>query len=101
MFALRLQSHEVNYIDHPDFKIGQMFPHDGNRSESFQRWHVATAGHDHVGSSVLVVTGPLPDTDAFRAMRDGSFHCQPLWRWMFARDDDVDIMAAAQAMVHD
>ncbi len=52
------------------------------------------------GANVLVVAGPLPDADSLGAVLDGGIHRQPLRRRVFARDHDVDIMAAAQAVVH-
>ena len=50
VFALRLQLHQIHDIDHSYFQVGQMLAHDGDGGERFQRRHVATAGHDHVGS---------------------------------------------------
>ena len=77
-----------------------MLAHDGDGGERLQRGHVAAAGHDHVGRNALVVAGPLPDADALGAVLDGGVHRQPLRRRVFARDHDVDVMAAAQAVVH-
>ena len=96
----RLQLHEVDDVDHPDFQIGQMLAHDGDGGERLQRGHVATAGHDHVGRDALVVAGPLPDANALSAMLGGGVHRQPLRRRVFACDHDVDIVPAAQAVVH-
>ena len=100
VLGLRLQLHQIDDVDHPDFQVGQMLAQDGDGSERLQRGHVATAGHDHVGLDALVVAGPLPDADALGAMLDGGVHRQPLRRRVFARDHDIDVMAAAQAMVH-
>ena len=100
MLGLRLQLHEVDDVDHPDFQLGQMLAQDGDGGERLQRGHVAAAGHDHVGRDVLVVAGPLPDADALGAVLDGGVHRQPLRRRVFARDHDVDVMAAAQAVIH-
>src|SRR5439155_25741080 len=87
-------------VVHQDCQVGQVHTHDGNGGERLERGHVATAGHDHVGGNALVVAGPLPDADALGAVLDGAVHRQPLRRRMFACDHDVDVMAAAQAMVH-
>ena len=100
VLALRLQLHEVDDVDHPDLQLGQMLAHDGDGGERLQRGHVAAAGHDHVGRDALVVAGPLPDADALGAVLDGGVHRQPLRRRVLARDHDVDVMAAAQAVVH-
>ena len=96
----RLQLHEIDDVDHPDLQIGQMLAQDGDGGERFQRRHVAAAGHDHVGLTALVIARPMPDADALGAVLDGGVHCQPLRRRVFAGDHDVDIVAAAQAMVH-
>ena len=63
VLGLRLQLHEVDDIDHSDFQLGQMLAQNGDGGERFQRGHVATAGHDHIGCNTLVVAGPLPDAD--------------------------------------
>jgi hypothetical protein len=100
VFGLRLQLHEVDDVDHLDFQVGQMLAHYGDGGERLQRGHVATAGHDHVGCNVLVVTGLRPNADALGAVLEGGVHRQPLRRRVFASDHDVDVMAVAQAVVH-
>ena len=100
VLGVRLQPHEVDDVDDADLEVGQMRPHDRDGGERLQRRHVAAAGHDHVGRHALVVAGPLPDADALDAVLDGRVHRQPLRRRVFARDHDVDVVAAAQAVVH-
>src|SRR5450830_903978 len=78
-----------------------MLAHDGDGGERLQRGHVATPDHDHVRGSALVVAGPLPDADTLSAVFNGLFHRQSLGCLIFSRDYDVDIMAAAQAMIPD
>jgi hypothetical protein len=51
------------------------------------------------GFRALIVAGPIPNADAERAMLDRRVHIQPLRRRLFARDDDVDVIAAAQTMI--
>jgi len=100
VLGLRLQLHEVDDVDHADFQLRQMAAHNRDGGERFERGHVAAAGHDHVGCNALVVARPLPDADALGAVLDGGVHRQPLRRRMFARDYDVDVMPAAQTMIH-
>ena len=76
-----------------------MFAKNGNGGQNLQRRRVAAAGHHHVRLGALVVAGPLPDADAFRAMHDGGIHGQPLRQGMFAGHHHVDVMPAAQAMI--
>ena len=71
-----------------------------HRGQRLQRRHVAGAGHDDIGLTATVVAGPLPDADPRGAVLDGLVHRQPLRRWVLARDHDVDVVAAAQAVVH-
>ena len=60
---------------------------------------VAAARHDHVGFGALVVAGPIPDSEALRAVRDRRLHVQILQVDLLVRDDHVDVVDAAQAMV--
>ena len=62
---------------------------------------VSNAENNHnLDIDSLVVAGPLPDTDTFAAVLDGGVHRQPLRRRVLARHHHVDVMAAAQAVVH-
>ncbi len=70
--------------------------HDGG--QGFHGGHVAAAGHHHFGTA-FVVRGPLPDAQPGGAMRDGLVHGEPLRRRLLAGDDQVDVVAAAQAVV--
>ena len=101
MLALRLQLHQIDDIDHPDFQIGQMLAQNGNGGQNLQRGRVAAAGHHHVRLGVLVVAGPLPDANSFRAMHDCGVHGQPLREGVFAGHHHVDVMPAAQAVIKD
>src|SRR5438270_649027 len=47
----------------------------------------------------LIVAGPGPDADTGGAVFDGGIHIQPLWGGLLAADDQIDVVAAAQAMV--
>jgi len=79
VLALRLQFHQIDNIDHPDFQVGQMLAKNGNGGQNFQRGRVAAAGHDDIRfGGVLVVAGPLPDANPFGAMHHGGVHVQPL-----------------------
>jgi len=51
--------------------------------------------------AALVVAGPLPDTDSFGAWIACGIHVQPLRQRMLAGHHDVDVVAAAQAMIED
>ena len=72
-----------------------------DRSQGFQGGHVATACHHHVGLAAAVAAGPLPDPEPCGAVLDRFVHRQPQRSRLFAGDDDVDVVAAAQAVVGD
>ena len=101
VLGLRLQLHQINDINHPDFQIGQMFAKDGNGSQDLQRGRVSATGHHHVGLALLIVAGPLPDADSFRAMHHSGVHGQPLREGVFACHHDIHVVTAAQAVVED
>ena len=83
------------------FNAGKMLAKEIHGGQRFQRRHVAAAGHHDVRFASLVVAGPFPDADARRAMFDRLVHRQPLRSRLFAGDDDVDIVAAAQTVIGD
>ena len=102
MFGLRLQGHQVNHVDDTNANVGHVFAQQHHRRQRLQRGHVASASHHNVGLLVagrIFVAGPGPHTGAGRAVAHGSVHVQPLPRRLLAGHDDVDIVAAAQAMV--
>ena len=99
MLAGGLQPHQIDDVDDPDFQLGQMLAQDGNRRQNLQRRRVAAARHHHVRLAALIVAGPLPDAEAFRAMHDGGIHAQPLRQRVFAGHHHVDVIPAAQAMI--
>ena len=68
--------------------------------QRLQRRHIAGAGHHHIGIAGIVA-GPMPDAGAGGAMADGRIHVQPLPLRLLAGDDQIDVVAAAQAMIGD
>src|SRR4029453_11971316 len=48
---------------------------------------------------VDVVAGPLPYADPAYAMEIGINRVQPVWSCLFARDDDVHVVAGPKAVV--
>ena len=99
MLRLRLEAHEVDDVDDPDLQVGQVLAQDVHRGQRLERRDVAGAGHDDVRLDALVVAGEVPDADAARAVQDGLVHRQPVGRRLLAGHDDVDVVAAAQAVV--
>jgi hypothetical protein len=78
LLALRLQLHQIVDIDHPDLQIGQMLAKDGNGRQDLQRRRVSSTGQYHDRLGALIVAGPLPDANSFRARHGRHVHGQPL-----------------------
>ena len=97
----RLQLHQVHDVDDADLQLRRVLTQQFDRGQRLQRGHVATARHHHVRLTVAVVAGPFPDAEAGRAMLDRLIHRQPLRRRLLPGDHDVDVVAAAQAVVGD
>ena len=81
------------------FSSGKCLPQQLDGGQGLQRRHVAAARHHHVRLAALIVARPLPDADAGGAVLDGGVHVEPLRRGLLAGDDDVHVVAAAQAVV--
>lgn len=71
------------------------------RRERLQRRHVATAGQHDVRLAALIVARPFPNANTRRALFDRRVQIEPLRRRLLAGDNDVDIVAAAQAVISD
>ncbi len=79
-----------------------MLAEDGHGGQNLERGRIPAAGHHHVRlDGVLVVAGPLPDADAFRAVHHRGVHGQPLREGVFTCNHHVDVMPAAQAVIED
>ena len=60
-----------------------------------------TAGcHDDVGLLVLVVTCPFPDADALCAVGNSLLHGEVLEMLLLVGNNYVDVVLAAEAVVH-
>jgi hypothetical protein len=99
VLARRLQSHQVYDIDDADLQFGGMMPDQLDGGKGFQRRHVAAARHHHVGLLAAVVARPFPDSQSGLAVLDRLVHRQPLRRRLLASDNDVDVVAAPQAVI--
>ena len=99
VLLLALETHQVNDVDNADAQFGERAAQDGDGGQSLKRRRVAAAGHDDVRLLTLVGGCPLPDADALSAVLYGLLHSQPLWTRMFGGDDDVHVVAGADAVV--
>ena len=101
MLCAGLQFHQIDYVDHSNLKLWQMLAQDGDRGQDFERRRIPATAHDHVRLPALVITRPLPDADALRAMHRRGIHGEPLRKGVFAGYHDIDVIPAAQAVIED
>src|SRR5665647_298327 len=98
VFALGLQAHEVDHVDHAHLEVWEVPTQQSGGRQRLEGGYIAAASQYDVGFAALVVTGELPDADAPRAVQDRLIHGQPLRHRRLAGDDDVHVVAAAQAV---
>ena len=101
MLALGLQAHQVDDVHDPHLQLGQALAQDRGRGERLERRHVTAAAEHDVGLVALVGRRPVPDPETTRAVRDRVLDREVGERGLLARDDDVDVVPAAQAVVGD
>src|SRR5512133_309238 len=99
VLTLWLQFHQIDNIDDADLQRRKMLAEEIYGSQRFQRWYVSATRHHDVWFCSFIIARPFPDSDASRAMFDRLVHRQPLRGRLFAGDHDVDIVAAAQAVI--
>ena len=81
------------------FRSGNSVRSNCRGSQCFLSRDIARASHHHIGFLPLVVTRLAPDTNALRAVCDGSVHIHVLKVELLVADDHVDIVLATQTMV--
>src|SRR5579864_5883208 len=99
VFGAWLQLEQVHYIDESDFQVRESFPKECRRGQSFLGGDIPRGSKNNIGFLAFVVTGPIPDTDTFCAVRNGSINIQVLQMALFVRDNDVDVVFRSQTMI--
>jgi len=61
--------------------------------------NIAARCHDNIGVFALVVTGPVPDSDALRAMLNRIFQVEVLYMVLLVGNDDVDVVDAPETVI--
>ncbi|MNO45908.1 hypothetical protein D3C76_361860 [compost metagenome] len=98
MLVRRLQHHQVHDVDHPNSQVRHVLAQQGDGGQRFQGRHITSAGHYHI--RILVIAArPVPSTDTLLAVPNGCIDIQPLPFQLFASDDDIDVIAASEAVV--
>src|SRR5215469_375451 len=99
MFRAWLQLEQINDIDKSDPEVREAFPEECGRSQSFLGSDVAGCGKDDIEFLTFIITGPIPDANAFCAVGNCGIHVEILQMLLFVRDNDVDIVFGSQAMI--
>ena len=100
MLRARLQHHQVHHVDDTDTDVGHIGVQERDSSQCLERRYIARASHDHVGITGII-TGPMPNARASGAVANRRIHLEPLPLRLFAGDDDVHIVKAAQTVIRD
>ena len=101
MLVGALQAHQVDDVDDAHLQLGQVLAQQRRGGQHLERRDVAGAAQHDVGLDAGVAAGPVPRADPARAVQDRVVHRQPVQRGLLAGHHDVDVVAAAQAVVHD
>ena len=99
MLPLGLQLHQSTTLTTRTLSSGSSSRQDGYGSQRFERRCLAAARHNNVRLCALIVGRPLPDADALGAVLHSLLHGQPLRTRMLGSHDDVDIVAALDAVI--
>src|SRR5258705_9275799 len=99
VLALRLKSHQIHSVDDANLQIGKALAQDVDSGKGLERRNVSGTGHYDIGFSSLIRAGPVPDTNSLCTMVAGRLHVEILQRRLFPRNDYIDVVAAAQAVI--
>src|SRR6185436_288033 len=102
------ERHQVDDVYYTDPQIRNQPSEPPGGRNRFERWGIAGTSQHDVGigiglrpRAVSFISCPVPDRcTAFRVL-DRLWHRQPLELWLLVDDDEVDVIAAAEAVVGD
>jgi hypothetical protein len=100
MLARREQFHQIHDVDHADVQRRCIRAQPRRGCEHLECRHVA-GGREHDIGLAVVVARPLPDRRAARAVLRRGREVEPLQLGLLVDDDEVDVVATAQAVVGD
>src|ERR1700690_1056511 len=99
MFRLWLEREKIDDIDKAKLKVRKMLIQNGGRCQGLRCRDITSTGKHHIRFAFHICACPVPDPNALGTMQNGLFHGQVLEVRLFIRDDDVDVVSAAQTMV--
>ena len=101
MDVLGLQGHEIDHVDDAHAHFRHVFAQEVGGRKRFQGRNVSRTRQHDVRLDVGIVARPRPNAEPFGTMRDRRIHIEPLRFAMLSRYDHVDVVLAAQAVIHD
>mgnify|MGYP003335490321 CR=1 FL=1 len=99
MHVRGFEAHQVDHVDDADAQAGDGLLQEVDGGHGFEGRNVAGAGHHDVGFAPLVVAGPRPDADTFRAVVNCLIHVHVLEVALFVAHDDVNVVFALQTVI--
>src|SRR5262249_4047835 len=85
-------------VHHANAKVRLVLAEKRNGCKGLERRDVTGTSHDYVGRAI-VVAGPLPYAESRGAVQNRRVDLKPIRRWLLSRDDEVDVVAAAEAVI--
>ncbi len=89
----------VDDVDDADGEVGQVAAQQLGGGQDLLGGDVTGAGEDDVRFAAVLGAGPFPDAGAACAVGAGLVHGEPVEAGLFAGDDHVDVVAAAQDVI--
>src|ERR1035438_781035 len=99
VFSAWLQLEQVNNVDKSDFQVRKPFSEQGSGGQCFLGGDITRCSKDNIRFLTIIITGPIPDTDALCAVGNSGINIQVLQVALFVRDNDVDVIFRSQAMI--
>ena len=99
MLIMRLQLHQVDYIDETDLDLRHIVTKDGNCCQRFLGRSITAASQYNIRLLTLIVACPIPDTDTLGTMLNSLLHGQPLMAGMLGCNDNVYIVLASDTVI--
>ena len=102
MVVRRVERHQVDDVDDPHAQLRDVLAQQRGRGQRLHGRDVAGAGQHDVGLVAAGLgAGPVPDRGAARAVVARRVDVEALQLRLLVDDDEVDVVAAAQAVVGD
>src|ERR1017187_2035882 len=99
VFSAWLELEQVDNVDKSDFEVRKPFSEQSSGGQCFLGGDITRGSKNNIGFLAFVITGPIPDTDTLCAVGNGRINIQVLQMLLFVRDNDVNVVLRAQAMI--